>query len=167
MSDTRERMRSEASEKLQRALDQTRNREHTDRASVQREVDRLSRPSAQRASGDRPREVARERERLDTRADRLADRDRVKHEVERLCRDGSRASRRLSGSEERLHRLERVAERDPLRKAQGFDPRRVVEAERREIRATPEGFLSRHDGGFDRDTERDLAAALHERGRCG
>lgn len=166
MSDTRERTRREASDGLQRAIDQSRERGRLDRASVQREVDRLSRPVGQRASADRPREIRRERDRLDARADRIADRERVQSDVRRLCGDKDRAPRGLQGSEERLQRLERVAERDPMRHVKGFDPRRAVAAERVEIQLSPEGFVSRKDGGLDRATERELSDALRRNGRC-
>jgi hypothetical protein len=81
-----------------------------------------------------------------------------------LCRDLGPEPRGLARAREELRRLDRIAERDPLRRSSDFRPERVRALEALEIRDTPEAFARRHEGqGLDEATRRELCKALQGR----
>lgn len=92
-------------------------------------------------------------------------RDRyVRDEVERLVREGQENPDRGGRPEDRLARLERIAERDSARHLPDFSPESVRALEDVEIRTAPEAFLRRHAGeGLDPATEREVRKALADR----
>lgn len=81
-----------------------------------------------------------------------------------LCKDLGPEPRGLARSQEELRRLERIAERDPLRRSPDFRPEQTRKLEKLEIRDNPRGFARRHEGqGLDEGTRRELCRALRER----
>lgn len=81
-----------------------------------------------------------------------------------LCRDVGSEPQGLARAQEELRRLDRIAERDPLRRFPDFRPERALSLERLEIRNNAEAFASRHEGqGLDEGTRRELCRALRER----
>lgn len=86
--------------------------------------------------------------------------------IERMCRDVSPEPRGLDRAKEKLARLDRIAERDSMRRLPGFDPERVRKLEDLEIKTSPEGFARRHEGkGLDEATRREVCRAAKERVR--
>lgn len=85
----------------------------------------------------------------------------VRQEIERLRREGHDEP---PSAEDRLRRVERIAERDPLSRRPGYDVEKARALEDLEIRTNPEGFLRRHLGeGLDPATEHEVHRALRER----
>jgi len=109
--------------------------------------------------------LQRELDRIHERQDRSADSRRVQGEIDRVLKTPEKPARGLDHAKERLDRLDPIAERDPTRQLPGFDPEKVRKSEDLEIRANPDGFVRRHEGGMDSETERKLRDSLRDRRR--
>jgi len=115
---------------------------------------------------DRKREQA-ERERLEGRFyDQTWRAREARAQADRIRRVFQEHPERGSRAQDRIARLERIAERSSMRHLPGFDPQAEVRAEDIEIRANPYGFLLRHAGEpLDAATEREVWLALDARDR--
>ncbi len=72
----------------------------------------------------------------------------------------------LKRKEAELRRLERIQTRDPLRRIQGYDARKVRRVENFEIKQNPKGFIRKHiNEGLDHSTELRVKRALEKKRR--
>ena len=133
-TDIRERQRLEAQESLQNEFDKA-------------------------GEGRRPDRV---RETADARLDRAADQERVQAEIDRILASPEPNASGLEQAKQRIERLDRIAERDATRHLPDFDPEKVRKMDDFEIETDPGGFIRRHEGGLDPETERKIRESVRE-----